>query len=219
MKLNEVLLIAGSLLAALVLSKGGSVSSIFKKSSVPFMPLENKTISFIENFPQLETFKQFFPVKETNVQLKNIMNIEKKENMQRNTYLQNEMDKVQQYIGSQKSEIGNYQNQLGKSRLDQFDKIAPSNWGGIDLLKKFDRDSDPYRSLFPDFRLLYTQQNRNIILQQANYENQQNNIQSNIGILETNIGKANEYAKRQQSDIDNLNEEYQTRFGSLSRYG
>jgi hypothetical protein len=126
---------------------------------------------------------------------------------------------VQQYIGSQKSEIGNYQNQLGKSRLDQFDKIAPSNWGGIDLLKKFDRDSDPYRSLFPDFRLLYTQQNRNIILQQANYENQQNNIQSNIGILETNIGKANEYAKRQQSDIDNLNEEYQTRFGSLSRYG
>jgi|TARA_R110000744_G_scaffold13081_2_gene38407 hypothetical protein len=219
MKLNEVLLIAGSLLAALVLSKGGSVSSIFKKSSVPFMPLENKTISFIENFPQLETFEQFFPVKETNVQLKNIMNIEKKENMQRNTYLQNEMDKVQQYIGSQKSEIGNYQNQLGKSRLDQFDKIAPSNWGGIDLLKKFDRDSDPYRSLFPDFRLLYTQQNRNIILQQANYENQQNNIQSNIGILETNIGKANEYAKRQQSDIDNLNEEYQTRFGSLSRYG
>ena len=219
MKLNEVLLIAGSLLAALVLSKGGSVSSIFKKSSVPFMPLENKTISFIENFPQLETFEQFFPVKETNVQLKNIINIEKKENMQRNTYLQNEMDKVQQYIGSQKSEIGNYQNQLGKSRLDQFDKIAPSNWGGIDLLKKFDRDSDPYRSLFPDFRLLYTQQNRNIILQQANYENQQNNIQSNIGILETNIGKANEYAKRQQSDIDNLNEEYQTRFGSLSRYG
>ena len=219
MKLNEVLLIAGSLLAALVLSKGGSVSSIFKKSPVPFMPLENKTISFIENFPQLETFEQFFPVKETNVQLKNIMNIEKKENMQRNTYLQNEMDKVQQYIGSQKSEIGNYQNQLGKSRLDQFDKIAPSNWGGIDLLKKFDRDSDPYRSLFPDFRLLYTQQNRNIILQQANYENQQNNIQSNIGILETNIGKANEYAKRQQSDIDNLNEEYQTRFGSLSRYG
>ena len=219
MKLNEVLLIAGSLLAALVLSKGGSVSSIFKKSSVPFMPLENKTISFIENFPQLETFEQFFPVKETNVQLKNIINIEKKENMQRNTYLQNEMDKVQQYIGSQKSEIGNYQNQLGKSRLDQFDKIAPSNWGGIDLLRKFDRDSDPYRSLFPDFRLLYTQQNRNIILQQANYENQQNNIQSNIGILETNIGKANEYAKRQQSDIDNLNEEYQTRFGSLSRYG
>ena len=219
MKLNEALLIGGALLAALVISKGGAVSSIFKKSSVPFMPLENKTISFIENFPQLETFKQFFPVKETNVQLKNIMNIEKKENMQRNTYLQNEMDKVQQYIGSQKSEIGNYQNQLGKSRLDQFDKIAPSNWGGINLLRKFDRYGDPNRSLFPDFRLLYTQQNRNIILQQANYENQQNNIQSNIGILETNIGKANEYAKRQQSDIDNLNEEYQTRFGSLSRYG
>ena len=219
MKLNEVLVIAGSLLAALVLSKGGSVSSIFKKSSVPFMPLENKTISFIENFPQIETYKQFFPVKETNVQLQNIMNIEKKENMQRNTYLQNEMDKVEQYIGSQESQIGNYENQLGKSRLDQFDKIAPSNWGGISLLRKFDRDSDPYRSLFPDFRLLYTQENRDIILQQAQYENKQNNIRTNIGILETNVGKANEYATRQQSDIDNLNEEYQTRFGGLSRYG
>jgi hypothetical protein len=102
---------------------------------------------------------------------------------------------------------------------NNFSEIAPPNWTGINLLEKFDRDSDPNRSLFPDFRLLYTQQNRNIILQQANYENQQNNIQSNIGILETNIGKANEYAKRQQSDIDNLNEEYQTRFGSLSRYG
>jgi len=219
MKLNEVLIIGGALLASLVLSKGGSVSSIFKKSSVPFLPLENKTNSFIQNFPQIETYNQFFPIKDTNVQLQNIMKIEEKENIQRNTYLQNEMDKVEQYIGSQESEIENYQNSLNPKVSKEFSNIAPVNWGGISLLRKFDRDSDPYRSLFPDFRLLYTQENRDIILQQAQYENQQNNIRTNIGILEKNVAKANEYATRQQSDIDNLNEEYQTRFGSLSRYG
>ena len=197
MKLNETLLIGGALLAALVLSKGGAVSSIFKKSSVPFMPLENKTIAFIENIPQVKTFEQFFPVKETNVQLKNIINIEEKENMQRVSYLQNELDNVQGYISRQLS-----------TPSKEFSKIAPVNWSGINLLKKFDKDGDPNRSLFPDFRLLYTQQNRNIIAQQAQYEN-----------IQSNIGKAKEYATRQQGEIDLLNEEYQTRFGSLSRYG
>ena len=219
MKLNEVLIIAGSLLAALVISKGGSVSSIFKKSAVPFLPLENKTISFMENFPKIETFQQFFPVKETNVQLKNIMNIEEKENMQRNTYLQNEMDKVKQYISGQENQIENYQNMINPKVTKAFSNIAPSNWNGLNLIRKFDKDGAPNRSLFPDFRLLYTKENRDIILDQAKYENQQNNILSNIGILEKNVGKANEYATRQKNNIDNLNKEYQTRFGSLSRYG
>ena len=34
-----------------------------------------------------------------------------------------------------------------------------------------------------------------------------------------NIAKANELVFRQQNEIDRLQEEYQTRFGSLSRYG
>ena len=81
MKFNETLLIGLALVAALVFSKGGAASSIFKKSSVPYLPLENKTISFMENFPFLETFKQFFPVKETNVQLYNIRDIEEKQKL------------------------------------------------------------------------------------------------------------------------------------------
>jgi hypothetical protein len=210
MKLNETLLIVGALLAALVLSKGGAVSSIFKKSSVPFMPLENKTISFIENIPQLEKFKQFFPVKETNVQLKNIINIEEKENQQRVGYLQNELDSVQDYISRQVN-----------TAPKEFAKIAPPNVSGINLLNRFDNQLNYYQkfwsgekgsisglSVFPDFKLLLTQSNRNIIADQAQYETTQ-----------TNIAKANEYAIRQQGDIDDLNAEYQTRFGSLSRYG
>jgi hypothetical protein len=209
MKLNEALLIGGALLAALVLSKGGAVSSIFKKSSVPFMPLENKTIAFIENIPQVKTFEQFFPVKETNVQLQNIINIEEKKNEQRVGYLQNELDSVQGYVSRQVN-----------TAPKEFAKIAPPNISGINLLNKFDGMLKYYSqvwsgekgpisglSVFPDFKLLLTQSNRNIIADQAQYETTQ-----------TNIAKANEYAIRQQGDIDNLNAEYQTRFGSLSRY-
>ena len=209
MKLNETLLIGGALLAALVLSKGGAVSSIFKKSSVPFMPLENKTIAFIENIPQVKTFEQFFPVKETNVQLQNIINIEEKKNEQRVGYLQNELDSVQGYVSRQVN-----------TAPKEFAKIAPPNISGINLLNKFDGMLKYYSqvwsgekgpisglSVFPDFKLLLTQSNRNIIADQAQYETTQ-----------TNIAKAKEYAIRQQGDIDNLNAEYQTRFGSLSRY-
>ena len=64
------------------------------------------------------------------------------------------------------------------------------------------------RSVFPDFKLLLTQNNRNILQTQAQYE-----------IAQENIGKANEIITRQQGEIDMLNEEYQTRFGGLSRYG
>ena len=197
MKLNEALLIGGALLAALVFSKSGAASSIFKNAAVPFMPLENKTITFIENIPKLKTFEQFFPVKETNVQLQNIINIEEKKNQQRVGYLQNEMDSARGYLSRQVNVAPK-----------EFSNIAPPSWSGLDLLNKFDKDGDPNRSLFPDFRLLYTQENRNIIADQAQYE-----------IIEKNNAKANEYAIRQQDAIDDLNAEYQTRFGSLSRYG
>jgi hypothetical protein len=216
MKYNETLLIGLALVAALVFSKSGSASSIFKKSSVPFLPLENKTISFMENFPYLEKFKQIFPIKETNVQLYNIQDIEQKQKNERINYLQNEQKMVQQYIGSQKNPY---------SPNAAFGKIAPKNWGGINLLEKFEKtfkhmkkvwsgEKGPLSgvSVFPDFRLFLNEENYNIIKSQAKYEEAEK-------IVQTNIGKANEYAIRQQGDIDNINTEYQTRFGNLSRYG
>ena len=211
MKINEALIIGGALLAALVLSKGqdfsSSINRFFKKPSIPFMPLENKTINFIENFPQVRTFDApAYSIKQTNVQLDNIMNIEEKQKDSRLNYLQNELNQVQNYTEQQESQI------IKNLRSPEFDRIAPKNWNGINLLEKFDRDGNPAVSLFPDFRLLYTRENRDIILNQAQKEIAQQNIQQNIA-------RATEYSNRQQTDIDAINEEYQTRFGGLLRYG
>jgi hypothetical protein len=202
MKLNEALLIGGALLAALVLSKGGAVSSIFKKSSVPFMPLENKTISFIENLPQLETFKQFFPVKETNVQLKNIMNIEKKENIQRVSYLQNELDQTQKYISDQ-YKIANPVYSRGQNPAfvytDDIQNI-------LNLRSSYGKVTD-----------------ENLIQYYENYSKTQplnfREKMYNILIAKRNISKAEIYQEKQEAGINLINEEYQTRFGGLSRYG
>ena len=202
MKLNEALLIGGALLAALVLSKGGAVSSIFKKSSVPFMPLENKTISFIENIPQLETFKQFFPVKETNVQLKNIMNIEEKENIQRVSYLQNELDQTQKYISDQ-YKIANPVYSRGQNPAfvytDDIQNI-------LNLRSSYGKVTD-----------------ENLIQYYENYSKTKplnfREKMYNILIAKRNISKAEIYQEKQEAGINLINEEYQTRFGGLSRYG
>ena len=152
MKINEALIIGGALLAALVLSKGqdfsSSINRFFKKPSVPFMPLENKTINFIENFPQVRTFDApAYSIKQTNVQLDNIMNIEEKQKDSRLNYLQNELNQVQNYTEQQESQI------IKNLRSPEFDRISPQNWSGINLLEKFDRDSfnSNAASLFPDF--------------------------------------------------------------------
>ena len=210
MKIDEALLICGAILAALVLSKGQDISSsingFFKESSVPVMPLENKNKDIIENFSEIQK----------NIQIQNIINNEEKQKNERINYLQNESNKFEDYI------IGQQKMLFTNLRSAEFDKIAPQNigpdgsflWKGSNLLEKFDRDSFNSRtgSLFPDFRLLNTRENRDIIAAQAQREIFQQNI-------EGNIARATEYLNRQQTDIDTINEEYQTRFGGLLRYG
>ena len=192
MKINEALIIGGALLATLVLSKGRAASSVLQNAAIPLLSNEN------QNQKEIRTVivkpPQFTRIDITE-QLRNISSLELEKNL---TPLQNQINETRNYISSQQKYMP----------PNNFSEIAPPNWTGINLLEKFDRDSDPNRSLFPDFRLLYTQENRNIIAQQAQYENTQ-----------SNIGKAKEYATRQQGKIDLLIEEYQTRFGGLSRYG
>jgi len=114
--------------------------------------------------------------------------------------IQTELDKTQGYIGSQQK--------IGASA--GFASLAPKGeWqkqAGA-LLRKFST-AQAGGSLFPDFKLIANQKNYGIIQQQAQYE-----------IAQGNIAKASEMVQRQQGEIDRLNEEYQTRFGSLSRYG
>jgi hypothetical protein len=109
---------------------------------------------------------------------------------------------VQGYIGSQQKFAAS----------GAFASLAPKGeWQNAAraLLGRFDLElSQGGDSVFPDFKLFKTRENRGIIEQQARYETAQENI-----------AKASEFAIRQQGEIDRLNEEYQTRFGGLSRYG
>ena len=113
---------------------------------------------------------------------------------------QTELDKTQGYIGSQQKFAAS----------GAFANIAPKGeWQNAAqaLLRKFSGVSQG-NSLFPDFRLIANQENYGIVQQQAQFE-----------IAQENIGKATEMVLRQQGEIDRLNEEYQTRFGGISRYG
>ena len=116
-------------------------------------------------------------------------------------------------------DISKIKNELGKTQsfISQQQKIpygAPPTWlpnaTGKALVSKFDSQFayNPMGSLFPDINVPMTQQLRAGFLRQANYEQAQENIQ-----------KASALVIRQHDEIDRLNEEYQTRFGSLSRYG
>ena len=202
MKSNEVFILGGALLAAIVLFKGQAASST--SGSVPFISpflgmlgkAETKAIDTLGS--NIQTLQS---VKESNLGIaQSILDQERSLADVRISQQQTELDKTQGYIGSQQ--------RIGASA--GFASLAPKgDWqnSAQALLSKISRTSAG-ESVFPDFRLIANQQNYGIIQQQAQYE-----------IAQGNIAKASEMVQRQQGEIDRLNEEYQTRFGSLSRYG
>jgi len=202
MKSNEVFILGGALLAAIVLFKGQAASST--SGSVPFISpflgmlgkAETKAIQTLGS--NIETLQS---VKQSNLGIaQNILDQERSLADVRISQQQTELDKTQGYIGSQQK--------IGASA--GFASLAPKGeWqkqAGA-LLRKFST-AQAGGSLFPDFKLIANQENYGIVQQQAQYE-----------IAQGNIAKASEMVQRQQGEIDRLNEEYQTRFGSLSRYG
>ena len=202
MKSNEIFIIGGALLAAIVLFKGQASSSA--SGSVPFISpflgmlgkAETKAIQTLGS--NIETLQS---VKESNLGIaQNILDQERSLADVRISQQQTELDKTQGYIASQQK--------IGASA--GFASLAPKGeWqkqAGA-LLRKFST-AQAGGSLFPDFRLIANQENYGIIQQQAQYE-----------IAQGNIAKASEMVQRQQGEIDRLNEEYQTRLGSLSRDG
>ena len=202
MKSNEIFIIGAALLAAIVLFKGQASSST--SGSVPFISpflgmlgkAETKAIQTLGS--NIETLQS---VKESNLGIaQSILDQERSLADVRISQQQTELDKTQGYIGSQQK--------IGASA--GFASLAPNGeWqkqAGA-LLRKFST-AQAGGSLFPDFKLIANQENYGIVQQQAQYE-----------IAQGNIAKASEMVQRQQGEIDRLNEEYQTRFGSLSRYG
>ena len=202
MKSNEIFIIGGAILAAILLFKGQATSSV--SGSIPFInPFSNllskAEAQAINQFgSNIETLQS---VKESNLGIaQSILDLERNRADVRISQQQTELDKTQGYIGSQQKFAAS----------GAFASLAPKgDWQNAAkaLLGKFSQ-AQIGGSLFPDFRLISNQQNYDIVQQQAQFETAQGNIE-----------KANQFAIRQQGEIDRLNEEYQTRFGGISRYG
>ena len=202
MKNNELLIIGGALLAAIFLFKGKAASST--SGSIPFISpfldmlgkAEAKAIDTLGS--NIETLQS---VKQSNLGIaQSILDLERSTADVKISQQQTELDKTQGYIGSQQK-IGaaaGFSNLVPKG---DWQKAAGS------LLSRI-TNTNAGQSLFPDFRLIANQENYGIVQQQAQFE-----------IAQENIGKATEMVLRQQGEIDRLNEEYQTRFGGISRYG
>ena len=231
MKLNEALLIGGALLAALVLSKGGAASSnntqFSGKSAVPVLPIENKTENQKIKLPTLEIFKQFFPVTDTNVQLKQIVNIEEEKKDQRISYLQDELDQTRAYITTQEiidSGLGRGGNPrsrnpsayLYKSDKQNISNITGKKYGdytGDDIINYYEDLVESESALGYGGSVTGGKFRKYPLITAAltNYYN--------VEIAKRNITKAEVYADQQQQGINLVEEEYQTRFGGLSRHG
>ena len=202
MKSNEILILGASILAAFVLFKGRASSSI--NQSIPFIAPFSNLLGKAEAQAlqtlgsNIETLQS---VKESNLGIaQSILDLERSTADVKISQQQTELDRTQSYIGSQQK--------IGASA--GFASLAPKgDWqNAAQALLSRITNTNAGQSVFPDFRLIANQQNFGIVAQQAQYE-----------IAQGNIGKANEMVQRQQGEIDRLNEEYQTRFGSLSRYG
>jgi len=208
-KFNEALIVGISLLAALVFSKGSSI--LPRTSNVPFidpysLQLGEAQVNAIEKGQSnIETLQN---VKSSNLEIaEEILGYERGIANTQIDYLQNELSKTQSFISQQQKVPAGSTFGLGAS--------------GKSLLAKFDSEFSYYskawtgekgplsqKSLFPDIYVPFSQSTRAAFAQQAAYETAQQNIT-----------KANELVFRQQGEIDRLEEEYQTRFGGLSRYG
>jgi len=208
MKLNEILLIGGALIAALVLSKGRGLSS-----SIAELPFINPFTSLLDQ-AQTEAVQKLNTnigtlesVRQSNLGIaKSILDYERGLKDVNISQIGTELDKTQSFISQQ---------QKVKSGL------SLGGFTGAQLLSKFNTSFNYYSqrwtgekgalsgvSIFPDRNLFLTEANRAAIQQQAKYEEAQQNIKT-----------ANALVVRQSGEIDRLQEEYQTRFGSLSRYG
>ena len=204
-RFNEALLVGISLLAALVFSKGrGSTPS---DSNIPFINpftdlLDQAQAQAIEkqesNIGTLENIRQ------SNLEIaKDILDYEKNISDVKINQLQTELGKTQSFISQQQRNIQTttgltkdqsyWANQLGG-----FKNYAESILRGFATTQNVSgRNVRDLRYLdSPALRQSYT----NLISQE-------------------NITKANEFIFRQQGEIDRLQEEYQTRYGNLSRYG
>jgi hypothetical protein len=213
MKSNEIFIIGGAILAAILLFKGQASSSA--SGSIPFIsPLSNVS-------SQTENKKA-----KVDEQLKSIFNIETKIKDESINLIQKEIDLAQKYITKQQS----------IARVDQNNQALPYN--------KYDQNKAYlYRSDVAAILEKYGEQTDQTVIQY--YEDlyisesakgyggsitggksrkfpKLSRALTNLyerNIAKRNIAQEEIYQEQRQDQINLIQEEYQTRFGSLSRYG
>jgi len=192
-KFNETLIVGISLLAALVLSKGSSI--LPRTSGVSF--IDSYTSQFSETQAQaiqkgesnIETLQN---IKESNLAIaQDILDYERNIANTKIDYLQTELSKTQSFISQQQKFTPANPNRNPTVRQAEY-----RDYFGTAMWQKWIQDRGA------------NQTDRDLILQQSKYE-----------VAQQRIAEANQLIFRQQSEIDRLEEEYQTRFGGLSRYG
>ena len=192
-RFNEALLVGISLLAALVFSKG--------RGSTP----SDSNIPFINPFTDMFSKAQAQAIEKQESNIATLENIR-----QSNLGIAQDILDYEKNISDVK--IQQYQTELDKTQsfISQQQKFTPANPNRNPSTRNAEY-RDYYGTKMWENWIIQrgaTQTDRNLILQQAKFETAQQNI-----------AKANELVFRQQGEIDRLQEEYQTRYGNLSRYG
>jgi len=131
-----------------------------------------------------------------------ILNYEKNISNVKINQLQTELDKTQSFISQEQRflPVGSRSSTPVRSAVYE-DRFA---WQ-FSNFKNLPLDSILTNNIL---KIRQTDLDKKLMAQQSQYETAQQNIT-----------KANELIFKQQSQIDKLQEEYQTRFGGLSRYG
>ncbi len=208
-KFNETLLLGISLLAALVLSKGSSI--LPRTSGVSFIDPYTSQLSQAQaaaiqkGESNIETLQS---IRESNLGIaQDILDYERNIANTKIDYLQTELSKTQSFISQQqKIPAGNTFGLLGtgeslvkkfKDTFNYYSRVWTGEKGPLEQV-----------SIYPDVYIPLNQRTYSGFAQQAEYEKAQQRI-----------SEANQLIFRQQTEIDRLEEEYQTRFGGLSRYG
>ena len=234
-KFNEALIIGGSLLLALVLSKSGDFiknfsmpqnstngldSSIAQPITMPQVEIDQTTKPIVD-IPSLPTYGKQYDFTGNEI-LSNILDQEKSIRDTKVAAIQTELDKTNQFIASQ-----NVYTQPVGTRDDPNSKYFSAKGGKkailyrsaqTNIINTYGEVTDENIIKYVD-NLLEDPRNRNPLSQKRpsipeGLSNYYNSI-----IEKQNRAKAQQFADTQQAEISNILNEYETRFGGLSRYG
>ena len=192
-QLNEALFVGISLLAALVFSKGRESAP-----SLPTLSLNNSNTDLLGK-AQAQTIE------------KEILDYEKNITNTQIDYLQTELSKTQSFITQQQKIANPPQLKIGnKGVISKSQSYWANELGG---LKKYAEDI-----IFGNAAGTNLIRGKNVI--DGRYIDSPGLREAYDKLLsKEKIEAANELVFRQQSEISRLQEEYDSRFGSLSRYG